>query len=403
VTRPRARSWILPGSLCGLIVFALAAGSCFVSITYGENEVAPPPIRPEALPERDRGRLRIVDGAIPVLRLSGTPREIGRQHGALLRDQIRFLYSQYVDALAVAAVGRDELVAWARKVEPFIPEHYREELHGLAEGAGLDYIDVLVGNTFTDRLQSMFCSTVVASGEASRDGEVYFGRNLDFPGRNLLQKTTVVLVLEPEGVTPVVTVTWPGLIGALSGMNRRGVAGATMMVHRGKALQPGMPYLLMYREALARAEKVSDVYDFLAKTKRTCPNNFMAVDATGAAELTEFDAETIARRKSEDGTLCCTNHFLTKELRDEGWPLGIERYRTLSEFLQRERGKIGLDEIRQALRDVADPWFMNVQSMVFLPARRTIHLSVGGKLPAAAQRFVVLDEKTLFGTGAPAK
>ena len=102
-------------------------------------------------------------------------------------------------------------------------------------------------------------------------------------------------------------------------------------------------------------------------------------------------------RPASMGMACSTNHFRSKELEGVGLPLGLSRYRKLERFLDRERGGVNLAKIKHALESVATPWFLNVQSMVFLPARRSIHLSVGGKLPAAAQRFVHLDRNTLFG------
>ena len=388
------RLW--PALLSGLILLGLAVAAQLASATYGAVAPPPPPVRREGLHAADRGRLRIVEG-IPVLRLDGTPREIGRQHGRILRGQIRYLYKEYFEAMLVKVVGRRNLEEWATSVEPYFPAEMREEMEGLAEGAGLSYRDILLFNTMTDRLQALFCSTVVAAGDATRNGEVFFGRNLDFPGRNLLQKTTVVIVYRPAGGTALAAVTWPGLIGVLSGMNARGVAGATMLIHRGRGIRPGLPYMLMYRAALARARRTHDVYDFIAKSKRTTANNFMVVDATGTAELLEFDPEVVVRRKAERGTLCSTNFFKSEELADRCFPVGRSRYDSLDRFLDREAGNIDLDSVVGALRDVARPWYLNVQSMVFLPKRQAIYLSVGGKLPAARQRFVMLDRRLLFG------
>ena len=384
-----------PGFLAGFIIFSLTVASQFVAATYG-GAAAPPPVLPAAVPEADRGRLRIV-GGIPVARLSGTPREMGRQHGVIFKEQIRFLYREYCEAMVMRAVGREKLEAWAKSTEPFIPEAYKEEMRGIAESVGFSYEKVLLCNTMVDRFQTLFCSTVVAAGDATRDKEIYFGRNLDFPGRNLLHRMTVVIVWEPDGGEPVASVTWPGLIGILSGMNAHGVAGATMLIHRGKELQAGMPYPMMYRQALSRARKTGDVYDAIVKTTRTCPNNFMVVDGTGTAEVIEFDRDTVARRAAEKGCVCSTNHFRTEALADEGFAVGVGRYDTLAEFLERERGRIDVDRIQKALADVATPWFNNVQSMVFLPARRSLYLSVGGKLPAAKQPFVHLPRDVLFG------
>jgi hypothetical protein len=393
-----------PGLACvaGLLLFGLAVGSLFVQATYGDAPT-PPPLDLETIPPADRGRVQIVDG-IPVVRLSGTPYEIGRQHGTIFARQIRFLETEYVEAMVAPAVGgKGKLLDWARSVERFIPEVYRQELKGIAAGAGMTYESVLVANTMVDRFQTLMCSTVVAGGKATKDGEIYFGRNLDFPGRRVLHQMTVVIVYEREGTTPVVSVTWPGLVGVLSGMNGHGVCGATMLIHSGKPLRPGVPYMIMYRDALSRARKASDVHASIEGAKRTCPNNFMVVDATGAAEVVEFDQDVVARRPADQGTVCSTNHFRTEELSGkEKWGVGKNRYASLAEFLEREHGKIDVDLIRKALGDVATPWLLNVQSMVFLPARRGLYLSKGGALPAAKQPFVHLTREVLLGRPEPA-
>ncbi len=385
----------IEGAATGVVLVALAALSLFVSATWGDGP-APPAVRVEEAPEAVRSRLRLV-GSVPVLRLSGTPREMGFQHGAALKPQIRFLYHEYYEAVVKRLVGEADLTAWARETEPFIPDAYREEMKGLAEGSGLPYEQVLLVNTMVDRFQTIACSTVVASGAATKDGEVYFGRNLDFPGRNLLQKMTVVVVWAPEGKTQLAAVTWPGMLGVLSGMNSEGVAGATMLVHKGRERRAGLPYLLMYRQALEGARTKDDVFASISKAKRTSSNNFMVVDATGASEVVEFDPEVAVRRPATNGCVCSTNFFASKDLRDMCLPMGKDRYENLAEFLEREHGKIDLDLVQRALADVATPFYLNVQAMVFLPRRQEIHVAEGGDLPAAKQPYVHLTRDVLFG------
>jgi hypothetical protein len=380
----------------GVVLLGLSALSLFVTFTWGDAP-PPPPVRAEDIADKGvRDGLRLV-GPVPVLRLKGTPREMGFQHGAALKPQIRFLYAEYYQAMVQRALGEAELRAWAEKTEPFLLEKHKEELKGLAEGSGLPYEEVLRVNTMVDRFQSIACSTVVAMGDATKDGEVYFGRNLDFPGRNILQRMTVVLVFEPEGGTPLAAVTWPGLIGVLSGMNANGVAGATMQIHRGRDLRPGLPYLLMYREALAGARTKDDVFASISSATRTCANNFMVVDATGASEVIEYDPEVAVRRSAAEGCLCSTNFFASDELREKCLPMGKERYETLTDFLARERGKIDLDGVKGALKDVATPFFLNVQAMIFLPRRLEIHLAAGPDLPAAKAPYFRLPKDVLFG------
>ncbi|MHC4847876.1 MAG: C45 family autoproteolytic acyltransferase/hydrolase [Planctomycetota bacterium] len=380
----------------GGLLFALASASYFVGATYGAGAPVPPPVRSDAVAEKDRKHFAIVDG-IPVLELRGTPRERGRLHGRVFKSQIRFLVREYYEAFALKLAGAEGIRDWTDKVLPHIPAHHLEEVKGIAEGAGIPERTILEINCVVDRLQMVMCSTLVAAGDATKDDQIYFGRNLDFPGRNLLHKMSVVLVFHHEGRVPVAAVTWPGLVGVLSGMNERGVCGATMMIHFGTPAQPGVPYMMMYREALEKAKKTADVAAHFEASKRTIANNFTVVDANGDSEVLEYDATRLVRRPANEGCVCSTNFFRSDEMKKTGAPLGTGRYRTLAEFIKAEHGRIDLAGVRRALRDTATPFYLNVQSMVFLPRKRELHLSVGGKLPAAAQRFGKLNRKSLFG------
>jgi len=373
----------------GLATLLAVALSLYVTATYGGASIAAPPIRAAE-------GIRTVEG-IAIARLEGTHYEVGRRHGELFREQIRFLRKEFYGAVVVPMAGNAAIRRWAGEVEPKIPPEYVEEMRGLADGVGIAYEEVLEYNASIDLLQSMMCSTVVASGEATVGGETYLGRNLDFPGRGVLHRTSVVIVFAPEGKTPVAAVTWPGLVGTLSGMNAQGVAGATMMIHRVGPARPGIPYMMMYRRALERARRASDVHEEIARSERTCPNNFTAVDASGASEVTEFTTDACVRRPSSGGCLCSTNYFRSEELARRAWRLGVSRYADLERFLEEERGTIDLPKVIEALRTTARPWFLNVQSMIFVPARGSLWLAVPGTLPAARAPFVQIGRAELFG------
>ena len=159
--------------------------------------------------------------------------------------------------------------------------------------------------------------------------------------------------------------------------------------------------MLLYRRALEQAGSIDDVTRTIKSGARTCPNNFMTMDATGASAVIEWDAGKVAVRRPDNGGLCSTNYFRSDVLKDVGTPLGLNRYDDLSEFLSRRHGRIGIDEVKAVLRKVARPWYVNVQAMIFLPRRKTMHVAVAERLPAASQPYVELDAATLFGFETP--
>ena len=98
----------------------------------------------------EKGELRYIDG-LPVLTVEGTPEEMGRQHGTLMRREIGALQA-YVEAF----VGRRRLPQARRDARRLFrascsPEILRE-LGALAEAAGISQADMLLAQSFSERL-----------------------------------------------------------------------------------------------------------------------------------------------------------------------------------------------------------------------------------------------------------
>ena len=82
-----------------------------------------------------RGRLA-VRGGWRFLHLEGSPREMGLQHGRLLRPVIQRVFEEYIGMIRLfRALSRAELLRRGRRLEPHIPAPYLEEMRGLADGA----------------------------------------------------------------------------------------------------------------------------------------------------------------------------------------------------------------------------------------------------------------------------
>src|ERR1700689_3557401 len=92
----------------------------------------------------------------PLIEISGPPRERGRQYGRQAAARIRKGISHYLtqlqglslDGAGVSALVRDYLPV----IEAFEPA-YIEEMHGIAEGAGVPFEDVVLLNARTEILR----------------------------------------------------------------------------------------------------------------------------------------------------------------------------------------------------------------------------------------------------------
>jgi predicted choloylglycine hydrolase len=328
---------------------------------------------------------------IKVVEVRGDGAAMGRAQGQALREEIRALHKylsvffendkQRKQALLASFVFRNQLT----------PEH-QAEISALAEASGLDAGEVMLANCFLDLSPMTACSTVTLSGKAAPDGIGRFGRNLDFPGFNIADKGSVLLIFHPKDRFAFAAVTWPGLIGVLSGMNEHGLTLANMEVDRPMGLPRAMPYMILYRTILEKCRTVQEAVDLLEKTPRQTPNNLMLMDAAGGRAVVEITPEKIVvRRATEDRPLISTNHHRGEDLDKKGM---CRRYDYLHDEALKEFGRIEPANIEAMLGKVAQG-DMTLQSMVFEPSTRMIYLATGPQ--ATKNPYQRIELKKYFG------
>ncbi len=107
--------------------------------------------------------------------------------------------------------------AIAQYKEMIIPRDYQEEIRAVAEICSFNENEVLVGNLYYDVLKFFFGCTAFAIYNGQT---MLHGRNLDWPtDDNLLSRHSMIFDFQKGGQTVFKTVSWPGFIGALSGIS----------------------------------------------------------------------------------------------------------------------------------------------------------------------------------------
>jgi len=322
------------------------------------------------------GSIETID-SITVVHVAGTPQEMGEQAGRLLKDRIRALMHDYLGA--VLPGDRSPVLVAARQMEAHIPARYREEMKALAAAADVPYDDVLLGNVMVELFQQ--CSTAVVTGKRAENGTLLFGRNLDFPPAGILHRYSVIIDYAPKEGRRFVAVTWPGLVGVLSGMNADGLCAANLLAASDDTSFDGCPYMFLLRDVMEGSGTVEDALALLRKSRRTTANSILLADPNGAA-VAETSHEKMAVRAIEDDRLFATNDFRSD--RD----VRCDRYDKLVKLTSEAQAPFGVKEMEMLLGEV-DLGAINVQCMVFVPARRELHVSLG-KLPAAQGPFIAL-------------
>ncbi len=378
-----------------------------------------------------------VRGNVKILRLKGTPYEMGRQHAQFLHDELvegaQFLQTDpdfsLLEPLAVENGYIDEATAQSY-------EAIREECRGMADVAGaegwtyerciaLAWGDVILENV---GLGSISCSQFIATGAATGGGEMVHGRNLDWDKIDFLLQHPTLIVRHPTGKIPYVVVGFPGNVATYNGINAAGISCGSNQNHAkpeelGRA---GRSEIQMLNEILANATSLADIEAFFATEERTVGNNLVFADGdhdTGAVfEMTKYH---LAQRKMDaTGVVFATNHYIVPDMVQYGVevPAGKStrsRFARLEELLLpdgRETlyGTLDLASAVTVLRDRYNPLTMVtapedafddqgtianngcVYSIVFAPKRRAFWLASGDlPIPMNPYQGFTLDE--LFG------
>ncbi|RJR36956.1 MAG: hypothetical protein C4567_13300 [Deltaproteobacteria bacterium] len=250
------------------------------------------------------------------LELSGTPRELGRQHGRALAGEIRALRRTLLAYLARISLFGGALPLYAlmlflgKRFWPYIPTRFQEEIAGVAAGAQVGLGTILLLNVIDDLANnSPRCSALAAGEKYTGDGLYLLGRNLDYPlFIEAMVRQQTLFLLEPAQSLPLASLAWPGYVGVCTGMNRAGVALAQLTsMSRGRTFR-GAPAALRFRQGLEGAAGVSAAAALILEAPGTIGNNLMLCSSREAVCL-ELAARRGTVRHPQDGLLLATNHY----------------------------------------------------------------------------------------------
>ncbi len=334
---------------------------------------------------------------VKIIDLRGDATALGQQHAAALAPSIKMLEDQYLGQVLSDPLSRAAAGVLAMGFEPkFRPEHLAE-LKALAANSHLSESDLMLANSFLDLMPTVACSTMTLPADAAPDHIARFARNLDFDSFNIADKNSVVLVYHPAGRYAFATIGWPGMIGAVSGMNEFGLTLCNMEVPRGPGLVvKAMPYALLYRCLLEHCKTVDEAVKYLQDNPRQSANNLMLMDAAGNRTVVELSPEKVVVRRGQDGTaLISTNH---QRGQDADQPGLCDRYDYLHDNAKKLYGKIGPTQLISMLEHVQQG-NLTMQSMIFEPANRVLYLATG--LLAADRKYIKIDLGARFKTAAP--
>ncbi|GGH38434.1 acyl-CoA:6-aminopenicillanic acid acyl-transferase [Mangrovimonas yunxiaonensis] len=269
----------------------------------------------------------------------GNPLQIGLKTGRLTSELFKKQEDAFLSKVNEMVPSKTKqymlrkLLAWYnRKMYLHVPEEYKTEIYGLSKFAGDkydhvadDYLRVLylhgahdIGHAFQD-LALVGCSSFAAWGDKSEDGHLIIGRNFDFYAGDAFSKEKIIAFVSPTNGHKFMSVTWPGMIGVVSGMND---AGLTVTINAGKSKIPLVaktPISIVTREILQYASNIEEAIAIAKKRQVFVSESIFIGSAQDNRAITiEMAPDNFGVYEVENSTqLICSNHFQSDAFKND--------------------------------------------------------------------------------------
>lgn len=340
----------------------------FVEVTLANLDSRAEPLPPvtgerRVVARSGAGRLEIHDGT-RVLFLKGSPEEMGKQHGELLRDEVREVTDRILYGIGVGSSfskGRwffGEIEEAVTRLHPHTDPRYLREMDALAMASGLEIEEARLSNFFPELFH---CSGFALHGKATMRGKMYHGRILDYMKGVGLEQNAVVMIVQPDEGNAWVNVGYAGFLGSVTAMNEKHVA-IGEMGGRGEGNWDGKAMAQLMREVMEKADTIDEAVAIMEAGPRTCEYYYVISDAKDGRAVgiaaTPDTFETIWSGESHPK--------LQHPIEDTVLMSAGDRYEELVRRVRAGYGKFGPDEARELM---SRPVCMksNIQSVLFAP------------------------------------
>lgn len=395
------------------IALVLALLCSWIVAVYHLGTFAPP--KPEARSARAEvvAQSRFLDrgeGDLNHLLLFGTPYERGLAAGrltkpmidaeeAMLDEELKRFFPSPVTRWALRLVA----MRWFSGIETHLPPDALAEMYGVAQHASPRWNHLAdpytrqvayhgvheVGQMFVDFEKEGFGCTLL--GVPFR-GSWLLGRNFDFEAVRFFDTEKIAKWVFPERGHAYVSVIWAGMVGAVTGVNERGVYVSINAAGTADFRRLGTPTTLIATRALEEASSAEEAVRIIVDTPAMISEIFVVADPTAPAfyvvEKTPERAQVIRHERAA----AVANHLKAPAFVDD--PINRFRRESQTSLARQERG----DELVAAWDSaLTDPVAAATAMVTMLRDKRakgggSLHLGHRGALDALiATHSVVYD------------
>jgi isopenicillin-N N-acyltransferase-like protein len=321
------------------------------------------------------------------------------------------------------------LVAWFnRDIDEYIPVEFQQEIYGESLSApdkydfvGPKYQRMLnyhaahdIGHALQSRNFVVGCTSFSAWGNKSADSSLILARNFDFYVGDDFAKNKIILFCNPDSGIKFMSVTWPGMIGVVSGMNEAGLA---VTINAGTAEAPtksATPISILVREILQYAHNIDEAVKIATMRKTFVSESILVASASdNKSVIIEKSPSKQEVFVTETPYIICANHFQGEAFANDKENIKNKlestsefRYNRLKNLLN-ETSEVSVQSAAAILRDRKGQYERNIgegneqainqliahHSVIFKPEKRKAWISTN---PWQLGEFVCYDIDSAF-------
>lgn len=270
--------------------------------------------------------------------IEGNAYERGLAHGILSTDLIKYQESVFVEQLRNIVPGEFYIKAlnkavllFNRNMDQYIPQEYLQEMYGISKAhsdsfhfIAPNYARVLnyhaahdIGHTM-QQYMLVGCTSFGAWDGYTKDGKIILGRNFDFYMGEDFARNKVVSFYKPDSGHAFASVSWPGFIGAVSGLNEAGLALTINAAAGDPPMGTKMPIALLTREILQYASNIEEALDICRRRETFVSESILLASAEdGRTVIIEKSPTQTGLYESSISRISCSNHYQSAVFSDE--------------------------------------------------------------------------------------
>ena len=416
-----------------LLWFAIAIGAFIIAfLIYFKIAVTITPPEPNDLSVLDLERIKIENDfyvcgnswlkksntGLWELYIEGDAFERGVINGKLTKELIEIQEEAFVEQINKMVPSKFYLnflkyfVAWFnRNIDNHITDEYLLEIYGVSLSASDEFLyiapnyhrilDYHAAHDIGHALQDMNmagCTSFSAWGNKTQDSSLIVGRNFDFYVGDEFAKNKIIMFVNPDNGYKFLMVTWAGMIGAVSGMNEKGL---TVTINAAKSempLEAKTPISILAREILQYASDIDEAYA-IAEKREIFVSESLMIGSTedNKTAIIEKTPERLGLFETEKNYIICSNHFQSDVFANDSLNLknieessSMYRFNRVGELVDKNQ-IISVNKAAEILRDQKGLNNINIgmgnekainqliahHSVIFEPAKKLAWISVG--------------------------